>query len=84
MAANLNVLNRRLLQAIDRLLEVHPDAVIVLFGDHGGRVSEADKEEWHLPFLASRTPGHPRLFADAPRPDTLIRALLATYGTSPP
>jgi hypothetical protein len=84
MAANLNVLNRRLLQAIDRLLEVHPDAVIVLFGDHGGRVSEADKEEWHLPFLASRTPGHPRLFADAPRPDTIIRALLATYGTSPP
>ena len=82
MAANLSVLNGRLLETIDEVLEAQPDAVIVLFADHGGRVSEADLDEWHHPFMASRTPGHPQLFAEAPRPDTIIRTLLATYGSS--
>jgi hypothetical protein len=84
MAASLDVLNGRLLETIDAVLEAHPEAVIVLFGDHGARVSEDDRDEWHRPFLASRTPGHERLFAEAPRPDVIVRTLLATYGPASP
>lgn len=79
MAAQLRALNALLLEAIDRLVARHPDAVIVLFSDHGGRSSTADPDEWHRSFLAARTPGHPGLFAAAPRPDTIIRTLLSTY-----
>jgi hypothetical protein len=84
MAASLDVLNGRLLETVDAVLEAHPEAVIVLFGDHGARVSEDDRDEWHRPFLASRTPGHERLFAEAPRPDVIVRTLLATYGPASP
>jgi hypothetical protein len=80
MAASLNVLNRRLLETIDEVIDDEPQAVIVLFGDHGARVSESDRDEWHRPFLASRTPGHALLFAEAPRPDMIMRTLLETYG----
>jgi hypothetical protein len=84
MAASLDVLNARLLETIDAVLEKQPQAVIVLFGDHGARVSEDDRDEWHRPFLASRTPGHERLFADEPRPDVIVRTLLETYGEASP
>ena len=79
MAAQLHGLNARLVETLDALIARHPDAVIVLFSDHGGRVSTADPDEWHRSFLAARTPGHPGLFAAAPSPDTIIRTLLSTY-----
>jgi hypothetical protein len=81
MAAQLEAIHPRLLDAIDQILAGKPTAVIVLFSDHGGRMDEADRDEWHRSFLAARTPGHPGLFADAPRPDTVIRKLLEAYGT---
>lgn len=79
MAAQLEGLNARLIETLDDLIARRPDAVIVLFSDHGGRISTADQDEWHRSFLAARTPGHPGLFAAAPRPDTIIRTLLAAY-----
>ena len=79
MAAQLEYLNTRLAGTIDNLLARHPDAVIVVFSDHGGRYSEGDPDEMHRSFLAARTPGHPGLFAAAARPDTIIRTLLAAY-----
>ncbi|HEX9738730.1 MAG TPA: hypothetical protein VGA91_05810 [Candidatus Limnocylindria bacterium] len=84
MTGNVKALNARVLAAVDRLIAAHPDAVIVLFSDHGGRISEAERDEWHRSFLAARTPGHPGVFADAPRPDTIIRTLLATYESGTP
>jgi hypothetical protein len=79
MANQLDEVNDRLLESVDAVLAAHPNAVIVLFSDHGGRYSEADQEEQHRSFLAARTPRHPGLFANAPRPDTIIRALLEAY-----
>lgn len=84
MAPQIEGLNRRLLETVDDLIARHPDAVIVLFSDHGGRTARADLDEWHRSFLAARTPGHPELFADAPRPDAVIRTLLDAYGEGNP
>jgi len=75
MATQLEYLNARLVGTIDNLV----DAVIVVFSDHGGRYSEGDTDEMHRSLLAARTPGHPGLFAAAPRPDTIIRTLLEAY-----
>jgi hypothetical protein len=81
MTAQLDALHPRLLDAVDEILADEPDAVIVLFSDHGGRMDEADRDEWHRSFLAARTPGQPGLFGGSPRPDTIIRTLLEAYGT---
>jgi hypothetical protein len=82
MTAQLEALHPKLMRAIDQILADDPGAVIVLFSDHGGRMDEADLDEWHRTFLAARTPGHPNLFAAAPRPDTIIRTLLRAYETN--
>jgi hypothetical protein len=81
MTEQLDALHPRLLRAVDEILADEPDAVIVLFSDHGGRMDEADRDEWHRTFLAAHTPGHPGLFDDSPRPDTIIRTLVEAYGT---
>ena len=49
-------------KAIDEILAERSDAVIVLFSDHGGRMS-LPGDEVHHSFLAARTPGNARLFA---------------------
>jgi hypothetical protein len=79
MAAQLEHLNGQLLQTIDALLARDPDAVIVLVSDHGGRYSLDDREEMRRPFLAARTPGHPRLFSANPRPDAVFRVISSAY-----
>lgn len=79
MAAQLAGLNPRLLDAVDRIVGRDPGAVIVMFSDHGSRFDDADPDERHRSFLAARTPGRPDLFADAPRPDAVIRTLLDGY-----
>jgi len=84
MAQQLEGLNERLLETVDELLARHSDAVVVLFSDHGGRTARAELDEWHRSFLAARTPGHPGLFAEAPRPDVVIRILLDAYGDAAP
>lgn len=53
MAGTLEVLNGRLLVAVDSILDRFPDARIVLMSDHGGRF---DDEEKHRIFLASNFP----------------------------
>lgn len=79
MRLQIEGLNPMLLDTIDRILAEHPDAVIVLFSDHGGRYTTAEPEEWHRSFLAARTPGYPNLFDVEPRPDTILRTLSRTY-----
>lgn len=78
MGEQLTAVNARVLRAVDEILARHPDAVMVLFSDHGGRFS-SDGVEAHHTFLAARTPGNPRLFAAEPRPDALLRLTLAAY-----
>ncbi len=82
MAGDLLTLNAQLLGLVDEIVARDPGAVIVLFSDHGARYSEDLKEtEWYRTFLAARTPGHPELFADDPKPTTILKLLLPTYVT---
>ena len=71
-------MNIRVLAALDRILEEHSDAVIVLFSDHGGRYRAGD-EEAHRSFLAARTPGHPRLFEADPHPHAVLEMVREAY-----
>lgn len=79
MDGNLRYLNGRVLDAIGTIVSREPDAVIVLFSDHGGRRTPSEPEEWHRSFLAARTPGHPDLFIGDPGPDEVLRTVLAAY-----
>jgi len=78
MAIQLEAVNARVLGAVDTILDEHPDAVIVLFSDHGGRI-DMESEEVHHSFLAARTPEHPGLFDDEPHPHAILRLLNQAY-----
>jgi hypothetical protein len=78
MAFQLEAVNARVLGAVDAILDEHPDAVIVLFSDHGGRI-DMDSEEVHHSFLAARTPEHPGLFDEEPHPHAILRLLNQAY-----
>jgi hypothetical protein len=78
MDGQLRAVNERVLAAVDQLLGDHPDAVIVLFSDHGGRY-DLELDEVHRSFLAARTPDHPGLLADEPHPHAVLRLIEATY-----
>jgi hypothetical protein len=82
MQGDLATLNPKLLAMVDEITARDPDGVIVLFSDHGSRYSlELKQTEWYHSFLAARTPGHPKLFADEPVPTNILRTLLPTYVT---
>ena len=70
-------LNMLLLNMVDAILAEHPDAVVVLFADHGARFDDEDQGEWHRPFLVARTPSQPRMFATDPTPGSILRQLEA-------
>jgi hypothetical protein len=64
-------LNDLVTDAVDGLLAADPEAVIVIFGDHGMRIGE-DPQAVHRNLLLARTPGQPGLFGEAP---TLVNVL---------
>ena len=78
MNGQLAAVNARVLAAVDEIIESDPDAVIVLFSDHGGRY-DVGLDEIHHTFLAARTPGNPRLFEAEPHPHALLRLTLEAY-----
>ena len=78
MAAQVEHVNARVLDAVDRILADHPDAAIVLFSDHGGRI-DVESEEVHHSFLAARTPRRPGLFRDEPHPHAILRLMEEAY-----
>jgi hypothetical protein len=85
MKGDLATLNPKLLAMVDEIVAKDPDAVIVLFSDHGSRYSlDLKLTEWYHSFLAARTPGHPELFASDPKPVNILRTLIPTYITSEP
>jgi hypothetical protein len=82
MRGDLATLNAKLLAMVDQIVARDPNAVVVLFSDHGARYSlELMESEWYHSFLAARTPGHPDLFADDPKPTAIFRELIPTYVT---
>lgn len=72
-------LNRSLLTAIDNVVAQDPNAVIVLFSDHGARFEEGPAEEHFETFFAARTPGHDGLFATSVSPVNVFPALFNAY-----
>jgi hypothetical protein len=78
-ADQLHYLNERVLESVDGIIEGSPDAVIVIFSDHGSRSDRPVDEEWYRTFFAARTPDHPDLFADDARPLDIFPALLGAY-----
>jgi len=75
LVGSIERLNIIVLNMVDEILAEHPDALIVLFSDHGARFDDGDLDEWHRPFLAARTPSHPRLFATDPTPGSILQQL---------
>jgi hypothetical protein len=78
MDVQLHAVNAMLLKAIDEILAERSDAVIVLFSDHGGRMS-LPGDEVHHSFLAARTPANARLFAAEPHPHAVLRVISEAY-----
>lgn len=78
MVAHVEHLNELVLRAADGLLAVDPNAVVVVFGDHGMRVGD-DPENIHRNLLLARTPGHPGLFGEAPTLVNVVPQLLNAY-----
>jgi hypothetical protein len=62
LVAQVEYLNGQLLETVDAIVAEDPEAVIVLFSDHGARYEEGPADEHFQTFLAARTPGHDGLF----------------------
>jgi hypothetical protein len=71
--------NHKVLEMVDAMLARDPDAVIVLFSDHGARYSFDVPEEWQRSFLAARTPGHASLFGESPTTTMILCDLFVAY-----
>ena len=72
-------LNHAMLQVVGQIIDRTPDAIIVLFSDHGSRASQSPDVEWFDTFFAARTPGHPALFPDDARPIEVFPRLFNAY-----
>ena len=55
----LRFLNDRVLAALDHIIEVDPDATVILFSDHGLRRDRADMAEWFRTLFAARGASFP-------------------------
>ena len=79
MAEQVAYLNMRTLKAIDEILASSPEAVVVVFSDHGSRYSSEPSDEWFHSFLAARTPAHPGVVERDPRPIAIFPAIFNAY-----
>lgn len=77
MRQHLPEVNERVLATVDSVLARHPDAVIVLFSDHGARYGSG--EETYRSFLAALTPGHPNLYETEAHPHAVLRRVNEAY-----
>jgi hypothetical protein len=65
--------------SVDRIREQDPGAVILVFSDHGLRFDRTDSAEHFRNLLTAHTPGHPRLFGQAPTLINVVPELLNAY-----
>ena len=82
-----STLNRRVIEAVERLQAADPDTVIVLMADHGyvQEVQAGDPQARFANLFAAYTPDSPGLLADPPTPVNLLPRLLNHYlGTESP
>jgi hypothetical protein len=77
--------NRRLIEMVDRIAADDPTGVVVLFGDHGIRFDAGVSVEYFRNFFASRTPGHEGLFPPDVSPVNVLVGIENAYlGTTFP
>ena len=78
LVEELAYLDARVLASIDALIARDPDAVVIVFGDHGLRVGE-DISEYFETFFAARTPGRPGSFGESVALVNVFPTLLNAY-----
>lgn len=54
LTGQVTYLNRLVLQAVDRIVAVDPEGIVVVFSDHGLRRDPADRDEWFRTLFAAR------------------------------
>lgn len=72
-------LNGLVLSAIDAINTESPDAVVVIFSDHGLRSNPDNLNEFYSTFFAARTPGHHDVFPDDARPIEIFPRIFNAY-----
>jgi hypothetical protein len=78
LVEHLQHLNALVLEAVDELIADDPEAVIVLFSDHGQLV-DGEQANMFRNLILARTPGHPELLGPAPTLVNILPALLNAY-----
>ena len=79
LLVEITTLNEMVLGSITDLVAEDPDAVVIIFSDHGLRYSFADPDEFLETLLVTRTPGEPNLFPDDESPVNLMRRVMNAY-----
>jgi hypothetical protein len=79
MIDQIHYLNRLVLDSLEGLLAASPDAVVIVFSDHGTRSDPLDPDEWFATLFAARTPGHEGIYGPAARPIEIFPRLLSAY-----
>ena len=78
LGEQITYLNGLVIEALRPIVEREPEAIVVVFSDHGARVEDEPSAEWHRTFLAARIPPEPTAMDEDPGPDQLLRRLLAS------
>lgn len=79
LAEQILFLNAELLRVVDAIAAEDPDAVVVLFSDHGARFEGQIDNEHFETFLAARTPGHDGLLSEEMAMIDVLPVILNAY-----
>lgn len=75
---HLETVNRMVVDAVARLCAIDPDAVIVVFSDHGAAWIEGSGTPW-ANLLMVRSPGYQRLLSSSPTLINVLPSILNAY-----
>jgi hypothetical protein len=78
MGIQVSELNRLVVVALDAIVAADPDAIVVVWSDHGARRHEDADDEHFRTLFAARTPGQPDLFTDDQAPVNVFRRILSS------
>jgi hypothetical protein len=59
LIGQLQFINGRVIEAVDRIIDVDPQAIVIVFSDHGLRRDRADMDEWTRNLFAARGQSFP-------------------------
>jgi hypothetical protein len=79
VAGQIEALDRLVLSSVDRIRANDPEAVILVFSDHGLRFDRTDHDEQFRNLLTAYTPNHSSLFGESPTLVNVMPRLLNAY-----